>query len=184
MKRAIAVCNSRGEAVGEKDERRIHELGLWHSSSHVWIYTRAGDILFQERALSKLVYPGLLDISAAGHVQWREEPAAAAMRETFEELGVRLDSRLLRLAERGKFTETLRTLYWLNNEFYYLFFYGVTDKDQLAFNPNMKEVRSLKFVPVDTVRRELVDGKVKSCYVPHGKRYYSKVAAWVESHRG
>lgn len=178
----IAVCNSLGEAVGGKEEERVHQLGLWHSSSHVWIYTQAGELLFQERALSKLVYPGLLDISAAGHVQWKESPSSAAIRETFEELGVQLDSRLLHLAERGKVTEMLQTLHWPNNEFYYLFFYEIVDKNRLAFHLNTREVHSLKFIPVDVVKRELIDGKPKSCYVPHGKRYYSKVVMWVKSH--
>ncbi len=182
MKRSIAVLNGAGKVIGAQNEKEAHRMGLWHASAHVWIYTAKGEVLFQKRALSKIVYPGLLDISAAGHVLPGEDPREAAIRETREELGVSLGSRHLQFAGRGKVNEVLKKLHWPNKEFYYLFFYKISEQNTLTFVMNHYEVRSLKFIPVAELRHELMEKKSRTCYVPHGMGYYSRVISWVRSH--
>ncbi len=68
-----------------------HALGLWHRTAHVWIASRKGDgflLLLQKRSMRKESWPGLWDISAAGHVPAGEEPLSGALREAEEELGI------------------------------------------------------------------------------------------------
>ena len=71
-----------------KPRSRIHRLGLWHETVHVWIVNSDGMILFQKRSLSKESYPGLWDVSAAGHISSGETAVTAARREVRQELGL------------------------------------------------------------------------------------------------
>lgn len=48
-----------------------------------------GEILIQKRAKMKKNFPGLWDMPSAGHVDIGETCIEAAIRETFEELGVK-----------------------------------------------------------------------------------------------
>ena len=69
-------------------KRQAHQQGLWHRSAHVWIYDRTGNILMQKRAQTKDTFPGLWDISVAGHISAGEPPTEGALRELKEEIGL------------------------------------------------------------------------------------------------
>lgn len=71
-----------------KSKRQIHRDGDWHRAVHVWIAASDGRVLLQRRSPRKENHPGLWDVSAAGHVSAGETAAQAAVRETFEELGL------------------------------------------------------------------------------------------------
>lgn len=82
----IFDCDDRptGNVVPKK---QAHEQGLWHRSAHVWIYNDRGNILMQKRAATKDTFPGLWDISVAGHISTGESPLIGALREIREEIG-------------------------------------------------------------------------------------------------
>lgn len=64
---------------------------LLHRTTFVLAYNRAGEILLQQRSLSKRLYPGYLTMSATGHNIEDEDYEVTARRETSEELGVKPD---------------------------------------------------------------------------------------------
>ena len=70
-----------------KAKRDVHRDGDWHRASHVWIHSEHG-VLLQRRALCKESWPGLWDISVAGHIDAGESAVDAAIRETREEIGL------------------------------------------------------------------------------------------------
>lgn len=87
----IEVLTAQSEKTGRVlDKAAVHQQGLWHSGVNVWIYNQHGDILLQRRANTKDIYPDKWDISAAGHITAGDTPAQTAIRETEEELGIRL----------------------------------------------------------------------------------------------
>lgn len=181
MEHDIAICDENGTVTGGYDEDETHRLGLWHQSSHVWIYTEEGDIMLQQRAWEKRVYPGLWDISAAGHVQKGESPRSAAIRETREELGLTLDLNRLESIGIKKVSELLRTIGWPNNEFCYLFFYKMMGRESAYINTDRKEVAATRFIPLRTFRIEITNKITVSRYVPHGS-YYLEIANLMEKH--
>ncbi len=63
----------------------------YHLIVHVCIFDRDGRMLIQRRAHEKAYGPDLWDISAGGSALAGEESCRAAERETFEELGIKLD---------------------------------------------------------------------------------------------
>ena len=76
--------------------------GWFHPTAHVWLYTNNGKALLQKRAAEKDTFPGLWDVSVAGHVHAGETPMEAALREVKEELDMELDSGSLHFLGRFK----------------------------------------------------------------------------------
>ena len=83
--------------IGRDTRPNIHASGAWHRSSHVVLYNSDGEVFVQLRSMNKDSGGGLWDTSAAGHVDSGESYDQCAVRELYEELGVRIDqSSLLR----------------------------------------------------------------------------------------
>ncbi|WP_391204029.1 NUDIX hydrolase [Psychrobacillus sp. L4] len=76
--------------IGKATREEVHRLGLWHETFHCWIIGRdvgTDYIYLQIRSASKKDYPGLLDITAAGHLL-ANETVRDGIREVKEELGI------------------------------------------------------------------------------------------------
>lgn len=87
------VINPDGTSAGyclSRDE--VHKKGLWHRTVHVWILNSNKELLIQRRSLQKEVYPGMWDISCAGHISSGEDCYIGAIRELKEELGLTVES--------------------------------------------------------------------------------------------
>ena len=92
------VCDENGNATGETGTRaKAHSRGILHRTAHVWIID-GGNILLQKRSKTKDSYPGLLDISSAGHVDAGDDLIGSALRELKEELGISASSDELEFA--------------------------------------------------------------------------------------
>jgi isopentenyl-diphosphate delta-isomerase len=78
-----------------------HKNGWFHATVHIWLFTSDKKILLQKRALTKKVFPGIWDISVAGHIAAGEEILEAAKREIFEEIGLELEEKdLIKIGTR------------------------------------------------------------------------------------
>lgn len=66
----------------------MHRKGLHHRTVHVWVQNTKGELLLQKRSSSKEVFPGLWDISCAGHLSAGDSSLDGAVRELEEELGI------------------------------------------------------------------------------------------------
>ncbi|MDH3641627.1 MAG: NUDIX domain-containing protein, partial [Gammaproteobacteria bacterium] len=67
---------------------RVHTLGLWHKSAHVFLFDSQDKLYVQLRAADKDLYPNLWDYSVGEHLQPGEGFHDAALRGLMEELGV------------------------------------------------------------------------------------------------
>lgn len=89
----LDVVDEAGNPTGETVERGYaHAHGIRHRTSHVWIYKLEKgrpQILLQKRCSAKDSFPGCYDISSAGHIPAGDSYEASAVRELYEELGVR-----------------------------------------------------------------------------------------------
>ncbi len=83
-----------GKVTGQVKERSlVHRDGDLHGTSHVWLVRKnkrgEWEILLQKRSSDKDSFPGCYDISSAGHLPAGEDYLDTAVRELWEELGVR-----------------------------------------------------------------------------------------------
>ena len=79
--------------IGVKSREAVHRDGDWHQVFHCWVIGRELDgsefVILQIRCDDKDLYPGKVDISAAGHLE-AGESVADGVREIEEELGLRV----------------------------------------------------------------------------------------------
>ena len=87
----LDVVDEVGRYMRTAPRNEVHERGEWHRVFHCQIVTLRDGVptaVLQRRTRSKAAFPGLLDISAAGHLAAGETPLDG-VRELEEELGVR-----------------------------------------------------------------------------------------------
>ncbi|MCX6751787.1 MAG: NUDIX domain-containing protein [Candidatus Nomurabacteria bacterium] len=87
----LDICDSEGNLLGiKKTKKEAHDKGLWHRAVHVWIINSKKEVLIQKRSHLVENHPNLWDISAAGHVSAGEDYITSVLRETEEEIGLKL----------------------------------------------------------------------------------------------
>ena len=83
------VVNERDEVIDRATRRLVHATGLWHRAVHVLVFDAAGRVFLQKRSMLKDLSPGLWDSSCSGHLDSGEDYDTAAVRELYEEIGIR-----------------------------------------------------------------------------------------------
>lgn len=165
-----------GQGANKDD---TYKKGLLHGAAHVWIWrsrdSRA-EVLLQKRAANKRTWPNRFDISAAGHIDLGEEPITAGVRETVEEIGLKVSDNDLALISVQRMNmpagEGL-----VENEFQWLYLLELSpDTD---FTLEQSEVDSIVWKSVADFRKELDDNP--DSYVPHSKLYYGTVCSAIEA---
>jgi 8-oxo-dGTP pyrophosphatase MutT (NUDIX family) len=101
----LDVLDGLGRPTGEVAwKSEAHRRGLWHRCFHCWVAAQdeAGPyLLLQRRAAGKDIWPGRLDVTAAGHLKSGEEVLEGGLRELREEIGLRVEpARLVPLGTR------------------------------------------------------------------------------------
>ena len=89
MDEYLDIWDADGQPTGKKclkDE--AHQKGWFHTTVHIWFYTNTPSLLLQKRSLNKQTFPGLWDVSVAGHVIAGESIIDGALREIKEEIGL------------------------------------------------------------------------------------------------
>ncbi|MFF2084289.1 NUDIX domain-containing protein [Nocardia sp. NPDC058176] len=87
----LAVYDADRRVIGQADRGTVYREGLWHASAGVLVRSNDGRRIYVHRRTdSKLVFAGMHDCLAGGVVDAGEVPAAAAIRELREELGIEL----------------------------------------------------------------------------------------------
>jgi isopentenyl-diphosphate Delta-isomerase len=107
------VVNERDEVVGSRPRSEVHRLGLMHRATHVLVFNSKGDVLLQKRSMTKDRQPGLWDSSASGHVDTGEDYDTCAVRELYEEIGLRLPTPPQRLFKLPPSEETDQEHVWV-----------------------------------------------------------------------
>ena len=91
MDEYIDIVDKHGQPTGQTAlKSEAHKHGWYHNTIHLWFYTIDGKILLQQRSSKKLIYPLLWDVSVAGHIDVGESITQAAVRKTFEEIGLKI----------------------------------------------------------------------------------------------
>ncbi|MFC5044948.1 NUDIX domain-containing protein [Aquimarina hainanensis] len=168
----IDVLDQKGNLTHKKIlKSEAHKLGVFHQSVHLWLYTSTGNLLLQKRAPAKDTYPGLWDVSVAGHISYQEAPMKAALRESREELGIMLQESNL------SFIGTFKSMMSpsdniIDNEFHRIYiseFLGKISELQLQ----KEEVSQVKLIPIKTLYAHVMSERISKEYVPHGPTYYN-----------
>lgn len=118
MEELIDVLDENGNKTGEILTReQIHRKGLCHRIVVIAIIDAQGNILMQQRSKNKAKNPGKWDVAAAGHVSSGQTSTEAAIRETLEEVGIKVNEEELEYVLTYKNKENVEEDY-IDNQIY------------------------------------------------------------------
>jgi isopentenyl-diphosphate delta-isomerase type 1 len=163
MQERIDILDDTGAPTGRsKAKSAVHRDGDWHLAAHLWIVTPDGRLLLQRRAEVKESWPGMWDISVAGHVSAGESAIEAVLREAREELGLTFSPDELRHLGRLRYHAVVNDGAFIENEYHevYLATRDV-DLDTLTLDP--EEVAEARLVRPEELEQYEV--------VPHPEEY-------------
>ncbi len=83
----IILVNEHDDMVGTMDKMEAHKQGLLHRAFSVFIFNSKGEMLMQQRALTKYHSAGLWTNACCSHPMPGEKTIDAAQRRLMEELG-------------------------------------------------------------------------------------------------
>lgn len=163
MTEYVDVLSEAGIPTGiTKPKSAVHRDGDWHLAAHVWIVTPEGRLLLQRRALVKESWPGMWDISVAGHVSAGESAAEAVLREAREELGLVLSAAELTYLGRLRYQAVVNGGAYIENEYHEVYL-ARRDLDVATLTLDPLEVAEVRLVlPEEIARFEVV---------PHPEEY-------------
>jgi isopentenyldiphosphate isomerase len=146
-----------------KPRSLVHRDGELHPAVHIWIIKRKDMgiyVLLQKRSHEKRIAPDCYDVSAAGHVGQGEEFRSTAVRETAEELGLKIHGSRLELiglmkncyTAEGINDNELRAVYLCREE---------VDVDRLVLQSS--EVSDVCWAEIDELLAVMDEGEFKHC---------------------
>jgi isopentenyldiphosphate isomerase len=98
----LEVVDEQDNVIGLETREKIHKEQLLHRDVHVWFITPRSEIIFQLRTKLKDSFPGLLDATAAGHVEPNMSYEETVLKECKEETGLDIDISKLVLLRKMK----------------------------------------------------------------------------------
>jgi len=132
MDELIDILSPEGKFTGKTALKSVaHKNGYYHATIHVWLYTKQSEVLMQQRGFNKKTYPGLWDVSVAGHIHASETVEQGAIREVEEEVGLKItEEDLYKISIRKGERKHPNGIQ--DNEFYHVFLIELkTDFSQL-----------------------------------------------------
>ncbi|MEI7575385.1 MAG: isopentenyl-diphosphate Delta-isomerase [Armatimonadota bacterium] len=92
----LQVVNDRGETIGSIGKLAAHQNGgTWHRAISVFLFNAAGQLLIQQRALSKYHFAGKWANSCCSHPWPGESTMSASVRTAERELGIEVELKKL-----------------------------------------------------------------------------------------
>ncbi len=155
----LEILDENGVSTGIPEQRSIiHQKGLWHRAVIVAIVNRENKVLIQKRSSTKEKFPGLWDLSVAGHVPFGHDSLSCAAMEVMEEIGTMLkkDVNLKDFRFLTSFRNTIKVSEnFIENQFYDFFAYNA-DIALDQFHIQKEEVEEVKYVTAYEIK-EMVE---------------------------
>jgi isopentenyldiphosphate isomerase len=192
----LNIFDDNRKQIGVASRKEVHKQGHWHETFHCWFVSREKDqdyIYFQYRSKEKKDYPGLLDITAAGHLL-SHESVMDGMREVEEELGIHVD--FADLVPLGVIDYIAEKENFIDKELAHVFLYH-SNYSLEEFSPQPEEVTGIYQIAMEEFYglwfggKELIEAEGfqvdngiripnsinvrKTDFVPHQDYYYKRV---------
>jgi isopentenyl-diphosphate delta-isomerase len=107
------VVNERDEVVAQVPRSEVHAKKLRHRAVHVLVFNACGQLFLQKRSMTKDTAKGKWDSSASGHLDQGEDYDACAVREVWEEIGLKLAAPPERILRVAACAETGQEFVWV-----------------------------------------------------------------------
>lgn len=147
MKEFVITVDENDVPTGQSEKLEAHQKALLHRAFSVFIFNDKGELLLQQRALSKYHSGGLWTNTCCGHPRPGENTLDAAKRRLYEEMGFTCEI-------EHQFTFTYRAE--LDNELTeYEIDHVYFGKFNASPSPNKAEVNAYKWIDLKTLSSQL-----------------------------
>ena len=171
MDELIDILTPDGKPSGKTAlKSEAHRNGWFHATVHIWLFTEDHQVLLQQRSFAKKVFPGLWDISVAGHISAGESILSAAKREVFEELGLLVsETDLIKIGTRIHQIKHKNGIQ--DNEYHHVFICKLEESIK-NLSIQEEEVEAIKLVDLKTLKNTK---KLTNVLLPKFHDYYCSV---------
>lgn len=148
MEELVVLVDENDRQVGVKEKLAAHLASDLHRAVSVFLFNRQGEMLLQQRALSKYHSGGLWTNACCSHPRPGESPLAAASRRLTEEMGIQCE-----LKKRFDFVyQVVLDKSLSEHEFDHVFVGDFDGKPNL----NPLEAMDWKWISMDDLRNDLL----------------------------
>lgn len=166
----VVLVDEQDNSIGTMEKMEAHEKALLHRAFSVFIFNTKGEMLLQQRALSKYHSGGLWTNACCSHPRPEEPVATAAIRRLQEEMGFKTTlHKIFDFTYKAGFDNGLT-----EHEFDHVFM-GVYEG---AINPNESEVKEYTYKNMDEIAASLQTHPNK--YTAWFHIAFPKVQAWMK----
>ncbi len=145
----LILVDEHDREQGHLSKAACHDgAGVLHRAFSAFLFNTAGELLLQQRADSKRLWPGYWSNSCCSHPRRGESMRIATGRRLHEELNLAAD---LRFVYKFRYQAPYADL-GSEHELCHVFLGRIGD----AVHPNAEEIAAIRFVPPDTLDRELL----------------------------
>lgn len=143
----VILVNEKDEQIGLMEKIEAHEKALLHRAFSVFVFNKNGELMLQQRALTKYHTPGLWTNTCCSHQREGESNIEAGKRRLMEEMGFSTELK-----------DTISFIYkapfdnGLTEHEYDHILVGQYDEDP---NPNPDEVNAWKWVSLEEVKEDM-----------------------------
>ena len=137
------VYNDKKELINIKKQRKDFLENEYSMSTFIWIVNEDGKMLIQQRSLKDDNKPGSWAITG-GAVDAGENSLSASIRETFEELGIRINK------DNFIYIGTERR----TRKFFEYYFVQI-NTNEVEFNLDYNEVEQIKWITLDEYEKNI-----------------------------
>ncbi len=145
----VILVDQNDKPIGSMEKMEAHIKGVMHRAFSVFIFNKKGELMLQQRALSKYHSPGKWTNTCCSHPRVGEETLTAAHRRMKEEMG--FDTTI---QEKFSFTyfsdEVGEGL--IEHEFDHVFFGSFEDAPVI----NSEEVHAWKFMSMAEIEKDMI----------------------------
>ena len=143
----VILVNEKDEQIGLMEKIEAHEKALLHRAFSVFVFNKKGELMLQQRALTKYHTPGLWTNTCCSHQREGETNVEAGKRRLLEEMGFTTD-----LKDTISFIYKAPFENGLTEHEYDHILVGQYDEDP---KPNPEEVNAWKWVSLEEVKEDM-----------------------------
>ena len=147
MNEQVILVDIEDNVLGTMEKMDAHVLGKLHRAFSVFIFNTSGELLLQQRALTKYHSGGKWTNTCCSHPRLGEETLDAANRRLLEEMGMKCD-----LQYAFNFTYKAELLDGIEEHEYDHVYFGISDELPV---PDPEEVSAYKYLSMDVLSKDI-----------------------------
>lgn len=165
----LRVVDKNGNETNEILEREeLHNRGKLHNEVTIYIINNKDEVLLQRRSKNRRFCPNKLGV-IAGHQSYREDPLTCAIRETKEEVGLKVNKEDIK---------PLCAKYLVEEEYnnHYMYpYYVITNTKEEDFVIQIEELSSVKWYKIDDVIKMIEEDSKEIVFKKDEIRLFNKL---------